>query len=229
MVSYQFFVSTDCPDGSDEFNLCHSQRLQNQCASKTCPDLAKCMFHPRGPICVCEAGYKLNADNSKCEVIKTSTIYNFFQRFLAIMTKRFNFWMEQDINECHTFGICSQGCFNTNGSYKCQCATGFELEKDSRTCGIKGDAHPILLFAATKRINAYNLHTQELTSIADNLDHVIGVGYNEDYVYWTDISYQVERIMRARIDGTDKMVSWLSPWILFVLAVCWVFSVNFGY
>lgn len=67
----------------------------------------------------------------------------------------------------------------------------------------------MLLFAATKRINGFNLHTQELTSIADNLDHVIGVGYHDDYVYWTDISYQVERIMRARIDGSDKMVSWL--------------------
>ena len=31
----------------------------------------------------------------------------------------------EDINECQEFGICSQGCINTPGSYHCSCAAGF--------------------------------------------------------------------------------------------------------
>lgn len=89
----------------------------------------------------------------------------------------------------------------------CQCAPGFELRSDNRTCRMKGDDEPILLYAATKTINLYNLNSQRLTQIADDLNQVVGIAYGGGFVYWTDISYQVERIMRARIDGTEIEVS----------------------
>ena len=40
-----------------------------------------------------------------------------------------------DINECED-GIhpCSHHCYNTIGSYTCDCTTGFELDEDSQTC-----------------------------------------------------------------------------------------------
>ena len=41
----------------------------------------------------------------------------------------------QDIDEC-TRGTeeCSHGCANTEGSYYCTCADGYELSGDNKTC-----------------------------------------------------------------------------------------------
>lgn len=40
-----------------------------------------------------------------------------------------------DINEC-TLGTdrCAQNCFNTVGSYRCSCNTGYTLNSDGLTC-----------------------------------------------------------------------------------------------
>ena len=40
-----------------------------------------------------------------------------------------------DINECATNnGGCSQVCLNTEGSYSCDCYTGYELGPNNHTC-----------------------------------------------------------------------------------------------
>lgn len=44
--------------------------------------------------------------------------------------------------------------------------------------------------------------------VADNLNQVIGITYDGEYVYWTDISVQVESIMRANSDGSDIQVGY---------------------
>lgn len=43
-----------------------------------------------------------------------------------------------DINECEIPGMCSQGCYNTKGSFKCSCIEGYELDPDGRKCRAKG-------------------------------------------------------------------------------------------
>ena len=48
-------------------------------------------------VCVCWRGFQLSADTRKCV----------------------------DLDECQTFGLCSQRCVNTRGSYKCQCDHGY--------------------------------------------------------------------------------------------------------
>lgn len=103
--------------------------------------------------------------------------------------------------------MCSQGCFNTNGSYNCHCFPNFKLQSDNRTCKPTGKIDPILLYAATKSVNAFRLRTKHMYKVADNLNQVIGVSYDGSYVYWTDISAQVESVMRAKIDGSDVEVS----------------------
>ncbi|XP_053239660.1 EGF-containing fibulin-like extracellular matrix protein 1 isoform X3 [Podarcis raffonei] len=40
----------------------------------------------------------------------------------------------QDINECETSNPCAQLCYNTVGSFICQCNQGFELSRDRMNC-----------------------------------------------------------------------------------------------
>lgn len=39
-----------------------------------------------------------------------------------------------DLNECETIGRCSQTCVNTEGSYKCSCASGYVLLPNGKNC-----------------------------------------------------------------------------------------------
>ena len=43
-----------------------------------------------------------------------------------------------DINECSVGnGGCQQACVNTNGSYYCDCQSGYSLNADNATCSGK--------------------------------------------------------------------------------------------
>ena len=44
-----------------------------------------------------------------------------------------------DIDECQTFGACSQQCVNTRGSYKCLCDQGYVSDGvDGKDCKAEG-------------------------------------------------------------------------------------------
>lgn len=43
-----------------------------------------------------------------------------------------------DIDECESPGVCSQLCYNTPGSYQCDCHPGYIIEADGRQCKITG-------------------------------------------------------------------------------------------
>ena len=51
----------------------------------------------------------------------------------------FFFLFVSDIDECKVYGMCSQDCQNTKGSYKCLCKAGYQLEPDKKTCKAKGN------------------------------------------------------------------------------------------
>ena len=46
------------------------------------------------------------------------------------------FLLYTDVNECSTYDAnqCSQICVNTEGSYICQCSSGYRLSADERSC-----------------------------------------------------------------------------------------------
>lgn len=42
-----------------------------------------------------------------------------------------------DFNECAVYGMCSQTCTNTEGSYTCSCVEGYLPQPDNRSCKAK--------------------------------------------------------------------------------------------
>lgn len=41
---------------------------------------------------------------------------------------------ERDVNECVEMKPCDQICYNTDGSYRCECKEGFQLQGDGQSC-----------------------------------------------------------------------------------------------
>ena len=70
--------------------------------------------------CSCYAGYVLNSTDSCVGM------------FLCILSYSYNFIL--DINECtNGTNLCEQTCYNTEGSYVCDCQPGYELS-NNLTC-----------------------------------------------------------------------------------------------
>lgn len=77
------------------------------------------------------------------------------------------------------------------------------MRLNNRTCRASGKTDPLLLYAASKSVSWFTLRSKHVKRVADNLNQVVGISYDGEYVYWTDISVQVESIMKAKTDGTD--------------------------
>ena len=81
-----------------------------------------------------------------------------FEEFrLSIIIKNY-YDKTLDINECQSTHLnqCQQRCFNTFGSYKCGCNTGYRISADGKTCTGK---------ANTIRIKVYNVFIHLFTEI----------------------------------------------------------------
>ncbi|XP_055389862.1 putative vitellogenin receptor isoform X2 [Condylostylus longicornis] len=162
-----------CADKSDENGLCYNK--ESSCEKFKCPSDSKCFHLPTGPVCICPKGYTYNHVTQKCE----------------------------DINECDQYGICSQICTNTNGSYECSCLDKFQLKNDNRTCAVEG-GEPLLLFTKLDSIIGMHLHSKHVYKVAENLKQAVGVAYDGERIYWTHIKYGYESIVRAREDGSKQ-------------------------
>lgn len=178
----------DCSDGSDESESCH---MKNDCSSKQCPPGATCHMLPTsGAECICPSGFRLVIYQNKCE----------------------------DINECQERDdLCSQRCENTSGGFRCACDAGYELDTiNNRTChatdtGTKQRA--LLLYTTQVAVVGMHLpshpqsHQQNhIFTVASNLSKVIGVAYDGEYIYWTNIQNEAESIVRAHADGSNAEI-----------------------
>ena len=62
------------------------------------------------------------------------SVKNFYVFFLHI-DDNLNPLLHTDINECITdTSECNQICTDTNGSYVCDCYSGYVLQSDGKTC-----------------------------------------------------------------------------------------------
>lgn len=144
------------------------------CTSMRCPE--GCKITPRGAVCLCKVGFIFDKERKTCE----------------------------DINECDRHGLCSQGCVNTPGSFRCTCVDKFKLKRDGRTCELSDATEPLMLYTTQKSIGALYMTSKHQYYVAKDLSQVIGVSYDGNYVYWTDISFKTEAIERAQEDGSKR-------------------------
>uniref|UniRef100_W4VRI0 Putative yolkless n=1 Tax=Corethrella appendiculata TaxID=1370023 RepID=W4VRI0_9DIPT len=168
-------ISKLCDNNNDCEDKSDEGRLckSNDCASMKCEK--KCKNTPTGAICLCESGFLYNKTTKKCE----------------------------DINECLTFGRCSQECVNVPGTFQCKCVGKFKLKTDGRTC-VVSDGDPLLLYSTTKSIGALHLNSNHQFYVVKDLSQVIGVAYDGQHIYWTDITHKTESIERSLEDGSKR-------------------------
>lgn len=140
----------------------------------------KCKVLPNGPTCICEQGYKFNKMTDKCE----------------------------DINECEDFGICPQKCNNTKGSYNCFCENGYRLGRDGKSCESSNPDDIYLVFTTKKYVKRIQMSTGYETLVAE-ARRPIGIAYDGDYYYWTEVSSGKEAIVKMRENSTKKEVNFL--------------------
>lgn len=171
-------IDNICDDHPDCPN--HEDEHQNcaskKCTNQNCPPGSKCIMLTSGPMCVCPKGFRFNHDHNKCE----------------------------DIDECkEKYGVCSQYCINTSGSYRCYCAEKYKLLGDNRTCETTyGEG--MLLYTTQKSVVQFHLKSKEIFHVANNLSQVIGVAYDGEHIYWTDIHHESEVIERVTLDGKHR-------------------------
>nr|XP_006817539.1 PREDICTED: low-density lipoprotein receptor-related protein 2-like [Saccoglossus kowalevskii] len=159
----------------------------NLCERKGCSEL--CHMTPNGPMCHCQVGHRLQSDNMTCE----------------------------DINECsESIGLCSQQCTNLKGYYKCSCMDGYKLEPDEHTCKVS-DGDPLLIFTTDHEIRGYFLHSEDYTSILDemNSNENVALGFDmiEGRIYWTDVTKKsilsnLHTPVSLAIDWINRMLYW---------------------
>ncbi|XP_015601419.1 vitellogenin receptor isoform X2 [Cephus cinctus] len=135
-----------------------------------------CKRTPNGPLCYCRNGYKLVGSK------------------ICI-----------DINECEIYGICDHECVNSPGSFHCTCQANYTLQDDKRTC--KADAgEAIMVYSTKSEIRAHYLQSNVTFPIARNLQHVIGVTLDANFVYWADAEVGDEAIVKSPDTGGPKTV-----------------------
>lgn len=78
------------------------------------------------------------------------------------------------------------------------------MNDDKKTCKATG-GEGLLIFSSKTEIRGLNLESEIYMPLARNLKQVVGIDYDGDYIYWTEIVAEHESIVRS--DGTNHEVS----------------------
>lgn len=138
----------------------------------------ECRQTPQGALCYCIRGYEVDSKNiSHCV----------------------------DIDECREKSLCSHYCNNTQGSFKCSCAPGYQLASDGKRCkaihhhekleGIvdiddsSQPTEPHIIYMLPDRIRSLGLvsHSEHLlVDIASSDISGFDVDYESQTIFWAE-------------------------------------------
>nr|XP_022289400.1 low-density lipoprotein receptor-related protein 4-like [Crassostrea virginica] len=113
-------------------------------------------------------------------------------------------------------GYCDQLCLGLyNESYVCACGTGFQLDRDLRSCttGLVRDNFVIAADSYQKQLYQMDLSTGDVHVIAPDVTHYrpIAVGFDpiRNHLYWTDNDKaDGKAIQRVNVEGRQAEVVW---------------------
>ena len=103
--------------------------LSNQCTEpETCEQLCA-RGRTNVPECFCKQGFKLDGNGENCSGKQTYSIVLYRYKPLTVFGS-------SDVDECanNNDNNCNQLCNNTEGSFVCDCQSGYKLNADGHTC-----------------------------------------------------------------------------------------------
>ena len=98
-----------------------------------------------------------------------------------------------DVDECKLFGVCSQNCNNTKGSFKCSCLPGYETEYGSTThckLDLVSQPEPSLIFANRNDLRQLDMHTGHYRLLLNNTKSAVALDldYDKHLLYYSDVA-----------------------------------------
>ncbi|MCJ8732490.1 hypothetical protein PDJAM_G00211960 [Pangasius djambal] len=130
-----------------------------------------------GTFCFCADGFEVGEDGRSC----------------------------RDHDECAVYGICSQTCTNTYGSYRCSCTDGYRLQPNRHSCKAEQDpseSPAALMIASLDNIVITALNgsgVQILKFLDSNGTHSLDFNHNEDSVCWVTSSRSAGQLWCAKM------------------------------
>lgn len=171
---------------------------ESACSTASCPALGcehKCGPSLTGGQCYCPPGRTLSNDNRTCA----------------------------DLDECLEWGHCDQLCTNTDGSYNCLCAPGYNLMDKSRCVAPNANSLE-LIFAHDRAIVRMSSHGQD-SKIVANATGASGIAYHfeRNLLFWSDTKTRKVQ-SQPLVDGGLTMSDLTLPgtWAPVALAVDWI-------
>ncbi|XP_015214111.2 low-density lipoprotein receptor-related protein 1B isoform X2 [Lepisosteus oculatus] len=138
----------------------HCRELLPKCHRLRCQH--GCVMTRNGTFCYCGDGFEVGEDGRGCT----------------------------DYDECTVYGICSQTCTNSYGSYECSCTDGYLLQLDRKSCKAKiepNDRPPVLLIANSENIAIASLTgntVPDLRPVITNGTVTLDFSYSKESICW---------------------------------------------
>ncbi|BFY99131.1 hypothetical protein BsWGS_02172 [Bradybaena similaris] len=227
-VMLQFFCDGefDCEDGEDE-NNCTNTGAEKDCVDHEFDCGNKCISHEKicdgsddcdngadekfGPHCLLANNMTCDKNLGGCDQLcipntnmtsgRQCGCHAGFSLIPGSSTKC------QDVNECARFGLCSQMCTNTEGSYKCECFTGYRLT-NHRYCKANDGNHAALILSSHHEIRRYQLDTYRYSLVLEQeVASAVAIDFDirNEMLFWTDV--ESEKVYSANMtSGHVKVI-----------------------
>ncbi|XP_033629412.1 low-density lipoprotein receptor-related protein 2-like isoform X2 [Asterias rubens] len=203
----------DCADASDEEN-CPVPEFACPAEHWQCPDTTQCV--PFASVCDqsndCPNGEDEGSDcnSDECSIFNGQCSHICLQTpFGAACECPAGYQLSNpkecvDFDECTVPDSCSQACTNARGSFICQCADGYLLEPNRRTCKASDPSTPYLILTARQSVRKYNLHTGVWFDVMNDRSHrVFSADFDAStgYIYYAEA--ESDSMYKTNINGTD--------------------------